>query len=189
MKTVVVFLVLALTAWNAKAALDVEKPVTSGENYQHQLVCTAQTPAGEIFNLTAKWKTKVTPTGRAPIITHAFEYAVVNSLSGQIWSGNYRDSFGEYVQISDDEILKLHGQFFMYKRLGTLSDSATLLFAKQNAAYQLQKIVLTSKETFGDPVFDCNPYSKLCNDSGALGPDETILHLEFSDSNCVYDAP
>ena len=190
MKTVIVFLILALTAWNAKAALDVEKPVVTGENYQHQLVCQALSDAaGESFHVSVKWKaTHSANGGRAPYTHYAFSYEILNAQNGQTWSGDYADFFNESATVVNGETLQFNGNFFMYKRLGTLSRSAFLEFAKPNGGtYQLQKILLTARETYENPIYECEPMSKHC-DFGTVAPKEKVLELEFSDSQCEYNA-
>lgn len=188
MKTVFVFLILALIALNVKAAPAVEKPLVSGDNYQHQLTCQAFSPTdSEMYQVNVKWKVTYIPTGRAPSQKHAFTYEILNIASGQTWSRDYQDFFHENATVTNSQSLKLEGHFFMYKRLGTLSHGAILEFAKLNGGYQLQNLLLSAQETYENPIFDCEPYSKHCDDH-SIAPKETVLQLEFSDSQCEYTA-
>lgn len=186
MKTILIFLVLALAAFHAKAAPAVENTAASVDKYQHELICQAQS-GGENYLLTVKWKNLRMATGRAPYFSQAFSYELQNLNDGSAWAGDYQDFFSENVNISDNGGLSLLGTFFMYKRLGTLSHSAFLEFVKDGQEYHPVSLQLTAGETFESPKDYCNPPTRLCG-SEPVAPEKIVLQVEFTESACQYNA-
>lgn len=171
------------------AADAVENEVVNVEkDYDHQILCTANNGADD-FEVSVKWKKLVmhVPDGRAPVFKSGFQYLIKNLTNEKQWNGDYDNFFTEHSQIEDSlQVLTLSGQFFMYKRLGTISHTTDIAFNKVAGQYLLDSLKLTTKETFTNPKDFCNPPTRLCGSEPWDEPATVLIETKFLTSSCEY---
>lgn len=188
MKTKIIFLAVTLLSVILKAQMSVDNPgMFVDKEYHHQLSCVANT-SSENFTVLVQWKSLHGhhSDGRAPYIKQSFAYEIKNLNTQKIWKDSYSDFFSEDAFIiNNDSVLKLDGDFFIYKRLGTISKSANINFEKESSQFLLKIIKLRAGETFKNPIDHCNPPTRLCG-SGPIYVVPTILDVVFENSSCEY---
>lgn len=189
MKTKIIFLAATLVCINLKAQMSVDNPVMYVDNqYHHQLSCLASTET-ENFSVLVQWKSLHGhhSDGRAPYLKQSFVYEVKNLNTLQQWKGSYSQFFSENTQITNNEkFLNFSGDFFMYKRLGTIAHSADILFIKDGGQYLLDNLKITAKETFTNPKNFCSPPTRLCGSLPSEEPATVLIESKFVTSSCHY---
>ncbi len=188
MKKKIIFLALTLFSVYLKAQISVDNAgVSVDKEYHHQLSCTANTES-ENFSVLVKWKrlNVYDPDGRAPYKKNSFAYEINNLNTKEVWKDSYADFIYKNAYIVNTDLaLKFDGVFFMYKRLGTISKTASIDFERQNSQLLLKNIKLKAGETFQNPKDYCNPPTRLCG-SKPIYTAPVILDVVFENSSCEY---